>query len=1092
MKMRLLASQAYLLIFGCGLVLLGLFVAADYLLSDTLSLFTTQSTVDRLMLAVLTMGLPLALIVVIWLQRPASVAPTVLDRPGLLIAASSAVVATLTWYLLYQVEVRDLNARSDLVLGGVEQQLDTTLSERLNTLQRMGERLELQGPSLDEQVWQLETGSYLRDYPDLLFITLMDRNLNTVRVSHRQQSAAPMLQTLLDSTPKDLLWHDHAERNQAHHRAFLGGQSDNHTLLVMPLSMSGQDLLLLAALDLQGILNAAFGIQSSMLELRISRSGQQIFGPQASDKLLTVNSRSLEFAHDDAWQIETLIPRYMLAEPGSQLSGWLFTLILFIGYLLLISQRLAIERDRDRQQLRTSEQRYRSLFSANPDAVFAFDMNGMFTSMNAATDQLTGRTEAQLLGLKFTDLVHQDDLERVVSSFERACQGESQRYELRIWNSANEILELDVTNLPIRIDNKVVGVFGIAKDVRPYNAARRALRERNQFFHLSREMFCMVDLAGHFVQINPAFLQVLGYQLEELLGKPYAALINPRDRSLVKDAVGRLAAGELVESLSLRVTRRDGTERVLSINSSMGEDQLIYVAARDITQQRAVDLELQRQRSLLEIAGSLARIGGWIANIETGEVILSDEICAIHKMPPGSALLLNKVLDLYLPEWHQVMRDNLLRCIKHGSAYQLRCEALTITGERIWVQLMARPLRDDQGQITHIQGALQDISEVVKAEEQLRRLASSMKVILESITDAFFAVDRDWRFVYVNPRAEMTLQRRSDQLLGNNVWECFPEARGTLAWTEYHEAVAQGQSRHFELYYPPLQVWLEVSAFPSDEGLSVYFRDITKRKQDEQQLRDTLAELERSNSELQDFAFIASHDLQEPLRKVQAFGERLEKRADTLDDTSRDYLQRMRQAAERMQSLIQGLLVYSRVSTQGEPLKPVDLDQVLDEVLQDIETCIENTSATVQRSPLKTVLGDARQLGQVLQNLLSNALKFQQSGNVPLIQIYGRADSNGAWTLCVADNGIGFDEKYLDRIFDPFQRLHDRQQYRGTGIGLAIVRKIVQRHGAAITAHSQPGQGATFEITFRRLNHPLEPQLAVATSFSDTRKELKP
>lgn len=232
--------------------------------------------------------------------------------------------------------------------------------------------------------------------------------------------------------------------------------------------------------------------------------------------------------------------------------------------------------------------------------------------------------------------------------------------------------------------------------------------------------------------------------------------------------------------------------------------------------------------------------------------------------------------------------------------------------------------------------------------------------------------------------------------------------------------------------------------------------------------RNTLAELERSNRELQEFAFVASHDLQEPLRKIQTFAEHLTSRTGGLDEQSQDYLQRMSAAAGRMQALIRDLLAYSRVNTQRQPFVSLELDQLLDEVLQDLEASLASSGAELQREPLPRLAGDPSQLRQLLQNLLSNAVKFHKPGETPKIRIYAEQQTKEEWSLCVSDQGIGFDEKHLQRIFQPFQRLHGRQAYPGTGIGLAIVKKIADRHGARIEAHSQPGAGATFCVTFRR------------------------
>ena len=238
-------------------------------------------------------------------------------------------------------------------------------------------------------------------------------------------------------------------------------------------------------------------------------------------------------------------------------------------------------------------------------------------------------------------------------------------------------------------------------------------------------------------------------------------------------------------------------------------------------------------------------------------------------------------------------------------------------------------------------------------------------------------------------------------------------------------------------------------------------------------------ELTRSNSELQQFAFIASHDLQEPLRKVQAFGDLLlHKYRDKLDDEGRDYLKRMQSAATRMRALIDGLLSYSRVATKGQPFTSGDLGNIVGSVLTDLESRIEQTHGQVEVDTLPTIDADALQMRQLFQNLVGNGLKFHRPDAAPVVTITCRTMQNNgelrsstlgvATELCeitVRDNGVGFDEQYADRMFQPFQRLHGRDQFEGTGMGLAICRKIVERHGGSISASSAPGQGATFVVT---------------------------
>ena len=242
-------------------------------------------------------------------------------------------------------------------------------------------------------------------------------------------------------------------------------------------------------------------------------------------------------------------------------------------------------------------------------------------------------------------------------------------------------------------------------------------------------------------------------------------------------------------------------------------------------------------------------------------------------------------------------------------------------------------------------------------------------------------------------------------------------------------------------------------------------------------------ELERSNRELQEFASVASHDLQEPLRKILAFGERLQTSCgEALDDRGRDYLARMRESAERMQALISDLLSYSRLGANERPFLPVDLGSVAREVLRALEVEVEKSGGIVEVDPLPTVEADRTQMGQLLQNLVSNALKFRRPGVPPVVKIRARVVSEGSskgehgprqvCVLTVEDNGIGFDPKYASRIFQVFERLHGKKAYEGNGIGLAIGRKIVERHRGSITATSTPGEGAVFTVIlpFRHQN----------------------
>jgi light-regulated signal transduction histidine kinase (bacteriophytochrome) len=273
-------------------------------------------------------------------------------------------------------------------------------------------------------------------------------------------------------------------------------------------------------------------------------------------------------------------------------------------------------------------------------------------------------------------------------------------------------------------------------------------------------------------------------------------------------------------------------------------------------------------------------------------------------------------------------------------------------------------------------------------------------------------------------------------------------------------------------------------------GAVVIFKDITERKRAEENLSRKAAELARSNAELEQFAYVASHDLQEPLRKIQAFGDRLKGKCDAANlQDGRDYLDRMQSAAARMQALINDLLTFSRVISSQQPFVDANLNDVIKGVLSDLEVRIEQTKATIQMGDLPTIEADPLQMRQLFQNLISNALKFQPQGQPPALEIRaeiikgqfaGTPEEDTYAEQCqitVKDNGIGFEEKYLDKIFAVFQRLHGRGEYEGTGVGLAVCRRITDRHGGIITARSELGKGAEFIVTLpvRHLKKELAP-----------------
>ncbi|MBX3059137.1 MAG: PAS domain S-box protein [Anaerolineae bacterium] len=305
-----------------------------------------------------------------------------------------------------------------------------------------------------------------------------------------------------------------------------------------------------------------------------------------------------------------------------------------------------------------------------------------------------------------------------------------------------------------------------------------------------------------------------------------------------------------------------------------------------------------------------------------------------------------------------------------------------------------------------------------------------------------------------------------ENLPGINTWMSRHGFRATLFVPMFYQGELVGALGFFgpvgvEMEWP--DVWVTMLTLLT----SVIVSALQRQRADEQR-RVYELELERSNADLQEFASVASHDLQEPLRKILTFGERLHARyGERLDERGLDYLQRLERSAMRMQLLLDGLLLYSRVQAQDRPFEPVNLTAVLHAVLSDLEAQIERVNGRVTVQPLPTIEADATQMRQLFQNLISNALKFHRPGMPPEVDVQGkRVDVNGRDLLeiRITDNGIGFEPQDSERIFGVFQRLHGRDAYEGSGLGLAICRKIVLRHYGHVAAYGAPGNGATFVV----------------------------
>lgn len=332
----------------------------------------------------------------------------------------------------------------------------------------------------------------------------------------------------------------------------------------------------------------------------------------------------------------------------------------------------------------------------------------------------------------------------------------------------------------------------------------------------------------------------------------------------------------------------------------------------------------------------------------------------------------------------------------------------------------------------------------------------------------------DFTYQMVNERAANLVGRDIPDLVGESLLNVHPGNKDSGLFDAYKNTVLTGKPFHTVIHYvhENIDKWFQINSVKNADGFIVTFSDISEFKLNEKLLIKKQMELEEANYELEQFAYIASHDLKEPLRKIRAFGDRLESGYhNTSDEKALDYIFRMRSASDRMQSLIDDLLKFSRASRGDIEKQQVDLNEVMAEVVETLSETIEQTSAQIHSQALPTIVANQQQMTQVFQNIIANALKYSEENKEPQItigvskvELMIEMESKTFWQIDITDNGIGFENAYNEKIFEIFQRLHGRSQFSGTGIGLAICKKIIVNHQGFIFAHGEPGKGATFTL----------------------------
>lgn len=529
--------------------------------------------------------------------------------------------------------------------------------------------------------------------------------------------------------------------------------------------------------------------------------------------------------------------------------------------------------------------------------------------------------------------------------YQRGLSGESFTFREQNFNpSANDYEYSWISINPMyNSENELFGVACYSKDITDDIQSRidleNAMNELNKILDYSLDVICTVDHHGNFVSVSAASMSLLGYEPDELKGRPYMDFVYKDDHQLT-----RLASIEVTQG----------------INKTNFENRCV-----------------KKDGSVVPVV--------WSAR------------------------------------WNK--KDKVMHCIAKDASEKKGHEAILTN-------------------------------------------------ILESIGDAFFSVDNNYTVTYWNNVAENLLGKKKETIIGRNLWELFPDGITRHSKSNFDKVMHENHNVHFEDFFNHLEKWFEISAYPSVTGMSVYLRDITQRKLSESKLVELNNELMRhskelmiSNAELEQFAYVASHDLQEPLRMVTGFLTQLEKKyKDKLDEKANQYIYFAVDGAKRMRRILLDLLEFSRVGRTEDKVEELDLNELVKEIQVLFRKRIEEKGARLEIGELPVLLLPKSPTYQIFQNLISNALKYQKENVSPVIQIkYTETETDRQFM--VTDNGIGIDPEYFDRIFILFQRLHRKEEFSGTGMGLTITKKIVENLGGKIWVESAEGKGSTFYFT---------------------------
>jgi PAS domain S-box-containing protein len=734
------------------------------------------------------------------------------------------------------------------------------------------------------------------------------------------------------------------------------------------------------------------------------------------------------------------------------------------------------------EALRESEERYRMLLDGIQNyAIFMMDAQGRILSWNAGAERIKGYTSDQIIGRNFSCFFPPEDIERgrpeeVLRRTAASGRHEEQGMRMRK-NGSRFLASVTVTALRDPAGN----LRGFSEFSHDLSESKESGAKYRGLLEAAPDAMVVVNQAGEIVLLNVQAEKQFGYSRDELVGQQVKNIIPEGfAERLIADGTRSAAealAQQIGTGIELIARRKDGTEFPIEIMLSpleSAEGILVTAAIRDISVRKDAETHLAqmegRYRGLLEAAPD-----AMVVVNPGGEIVLLN-VQAEKQFGYSRDELVGQQVKNIIPEGfaERLIADGT-RTAAEALAQQIGT-GIELNGRRkdgteFPIEIMLSPLESAEGIL--VTAAIRNITTRRDAETHLAQMEGRYRGLLEAAPDAMVVVNQAGEIVLLNVQAEKQFGYSRDELVGQQVKNIIPEgfaerliADGTRSAAQ---ALAQQIGTGIELIARrkdgtefPIEIML--SPLESAEGILVTaaIRNITERKKSEEHLVQTVGELKRSNDELQQFAYVSSHDLQEPLRMVTSYTQLLAGRyKGRLDSDADEFIAFAVDGCNRMQGLIKDLLAYSRAGTNGKVLHEISAENALKEALANLRATIDQSGAVVTRDALPAIRTDETQLTQVFQNLVGNAIKYR-GAEVPHVHVSATKNGGNEWTFSVRDNGLGIDPQYYERIFILFQRLHGRDEFEGTGIGLAICKKILERLGGRIWVESQLEKGSTF------------------------------